>query len=90
MPPATLRADGSAAADAHPPVEIDRDAEPYRWRCPNGHTSWDRTNSHAWCISCRRAAENGADVTPEHWELVDAKTDRTIPYSAVRFAGDDV
>ncbi|SEO72774.1 hypothetical protein SAMN05216388_1017121 [Halorientalis persicus] len=87
--PGTLQivADGSAVGDARR-VEIDRGDEPMRWRCPNGHVSWDRTNNHLWCPSCRRQAEAGDDVEPEHWELVDAKTDRTIPYSAVRFAGE--
>jgi len=83
----TLLADGSAATDAHPPVTVDRAAEPYRWRCPNGHTSWDRTNNHLWCPSCRRARENGADVDAEHYELHDAKHDRLVPYAAVEFVG---
>lgn len=83
-----LVGDGSARADAHATVEIDREDEPYRWRCPNGHISWDRTNNHLWCPSCRRAGENGADVAAEHYEIVDAKHDRTVPYAAVEFAGE--
>lgn len=82
-----LYADGSAVADRHETVRVDRDEEPWRWRCPNGHTSWDRTNNHVWCPECRRANEAGADVHPEHYEIVDARNDRTIPYSAVEFAG---
>ncbi|GAA3882802.1 hypothetical protein [Haloarcula argentinensis] len=80
--------DGSAMADAHEEVVIDRDDEPYRWVCPNGHCSWDRTNNHCWCPSCARQSENGVDVHPEHWEIVDEKTGQTIPYAAVRFAED--
>jgi ribosomal protein L37AE/L43A len=82
------RTDGSAAADAHEIVRVDRHDEPYRWRCPNGHTSWDRTNAHIWCHSCRRAGEGGADVEAEHYEIVDAKRERAVPYSAVEFAGE--
>ncbi|MDS0280328.1 hypothetical protein NDI85_21315 [Halomicroarcula sp. S1AR25-4] len=87
-------ADGSAVADAHDEVVIDREDEPYRWRCPNGHTTWDRTNSHLWCPSCRRAMEQQGQwsimhvQSAEHWEIVDEKTGETIPYSAVRFAED--
>lgn len=77
-----IHADGSSPADAMR-VEIDRENERYRWACPNGHTSWDRTNSHVWCSECARQSENGADVEPEHWEIVDKKTGETIPYSAV-------
>ena len=79
-----LVGDGSAAADSLPIVEIDRDAEPYRYACPNGHVQWDPTNSHIWCQSCRRQAENGEDVDPEHWEIIDKKTGETIPWDAVR------
>lgn len=82
-----LLADGSAFGDAQR-ITIDRSDEPLRWRCPNGHVSWDRTNNHLWCPSCRRDAEAGRDVDPEHWEIVDARNDETIPYSAVEFAED--
>lgn len=88
----TIVADGSAFADSHPTVEVDRADEPYRWRCPNGHTSWDRTNNHIWCPSCRRALEGEAVLSKrsaEHWEIVDEKTNRTIPYSAVKFVGEE-
>jgi len=75
-------------ADAHETTEIDRGDEPYRWRCPNGHSSWDRTNNHVHCPSCRRALENDSWLKvqeAEHWEIVDAKTGERIPYSAVEF-----
>lgn len=87
----TMRADGSAVADRHPTVEINREDEPYRWRCPNGHTSWDRTNNHIWCPSCRRALQSGSMMKvakAEHYEIVDAKTDETIPYAAIEFEGE--
>lgn len=78
-----IQADGSAPTDAHETVEVDRDAEPYRWVCPRGHTSWDATNSHIWCQSCRRAVEAGADIQAEHWELYDRRAERVVPFSAV-------
>ena len=75
-------------SSAQPTVLVDRGNDPYRWRCPNNHTSWDRTNNHIWCPSCSRAAENGADVSPEHWELLDKKTGEAVPWAAVRRAAD--
>jgi len=77
---ASLHADGSAPADAQR-VEVNRKEEPYRWRCPNGHSSWDRTDSHLWCASCSRSPD--PDLNPEHWELLDTKTGETVPYAAV-------
>lgn len=80
-----VRTDGSAAADAAPIVRIDRSRTAHRWRflCPEGHTNWDRTNSHIWCRACRRANEAGKDVDPEHYEILDKKTGETIPWSRV-------
>lgn len=77
-----IETDGSAEADAER-VRIDRTAEPYRWVCPNGHVDWSRTNNHVWCRSCRRQHEAGADVTPEHYEILDRKTEERLPWSAV-------
>ena len=85
-----LLADGSSPLDAHETVRIDRSTptERYRYVCPNGHTDWDKTNNHIWCRSCRQQAENGDDVHPEHWEIVDKKTDEEIPWSAVEISAD--
>lgn len=80
-----VRGDGSALADAPDRVEIDRSdhVERYRWRCPNGHIDWDRTNNHIWCRGCLRQHEAGEDVDPEHYAVVDAKTGEEISWSAV-------
>lgn len=80
-------ADGSAADDRPPTVTINL-ADPtdrWRYRCPNGHagTSWSPTNSHLYCYGCRRQMDAGEAVTPEHYELLDTKTGRTIEWSAV-------
>ena len=79
-----LLADGSSRRDARPTVTIDRSG-PDKWRfvCPNGHTDWAHTNNHIWCPACRRQAEQGFDIDPEHWEILDKKTGETIPWSAV-------
>ena len=83
----TLRADGSSPGDRSTPVRIDLSEEEERWRyrCPNGHagSSWSPTNGHIYCHSCRRQMDAGEDVTPEHFELLDAKTGRTVPWSSV-------
>jgi hypothetical protein len=83
----TERADGSSELDAREIVQIDRTdtMDRMRYRCPNGHTRWDPTNNHIWCKSCSEAAQQGADVHPEHWEILDKKTGEEIPWSAVEF-----
>lgn len=66
-------------------VVIDRSefADRARYVCPNGHANWDRTNNHIWCQSCARASTFDNDIDPEHYELIDKKTDQEIPWSAV-------
>lgn len=82
MPPI---ADGSSKRDAPELVIVDRRGpERYRWRCPNGHVDWSRTNNHLWCSACSRQSEQGADIHPEHWEVHDQKNGETIPWSAVQ------
>lgn len=80
-----LMGDGSALQDSHPPVLVDREAEPYRWRCgARAHTDWDRTNNHIWCRGCLRQHEAGVDgVDPEHYAVWDGKHGRLVPWSAV-------
>lgn len=80
-----LIADGSAAADSRPIVEIDRsnDATRYRYTCPEGHVDWSPTNSHAWCYSCSRIAEQGHDVDPEFYAVVDQKTGEKVSWTRV-------
>lgn len=82
----SLLGDGSAEADAHDIVEIDRSKphEKWRWLCPNGHSDWDRTNNHIWCRTCRQQHEHGADMDPEHYHLLDKKEHRLIPWTRVR------
>lgn len=75
--------DGSSTADAHPLTRINWDdpAERYRFRCPNNHTPWDKTNGGIWCQSCAR---QGLDH--HYHELHDAKSDEMIPWSSVELA----
>lgn len=90
MPP-VLTADGSAQTDAHPRVILDvrEELDRWRYRCPNGHRgkAWCPTNSHIYCYSCKRQMDNGEDVSPEHYHLVDVKTGAEIPFSAFEFVG---
>jgi hypothetical protein len=87
VPP--LIADGSAAADRKPIIEIDRsnDVERYRWTCPEGHVDWAPTNNHLWCSTCRRQYEHGRDVDPEHYHVVDQQTGEEIPWTRVELEG---
>lgn len=88
---AELQADGSSLADAPETVEIDLENEADRWRftCPRGHHAWDRTNSHVFCTPCSRAARHDDDITPEYYELLDQKTGEMVPWSAIEVAGDE-
>ena len=57
----------------------------WRYRCPAGHQNWDHTNNHGWCPTCARAAEQGADLEPEFWELHDQKTGETVPWERIEW-----
>jgi len=82
------------ARDAQPAPEVvidRRDAlDRYRFTCPRGHTTWDRTNNHIWCGSCRQEGEHGADVDPEWYVVYDNKEDREIPWAQVTLAEDQL
>lgn len=60
-----------------------RGPEKYRWTCPEGHISWDRTNNHIWCPTCRQQHEHGVDVDPEHYHVVDQKTGECVAWERV-------
>ncbi|WP_254841114.1 hypothetical protein [Natronomonas marina] len=80
-----MAADGSSVEDRPQTVTIDfsDEIDRMRYRCPNGHASFTRTNSHIWCHGCADAAQRGHDVEPEHFEIHDARTGKDIPWSAV-------
>lgn len=84
------RADGSSARDAGDVVRIDRSIPAQRWRytCPHGHLSWAPTNNHLWCKACRQVNENGRNLDPEHYELIDQKTGERINWARVRLVED--
>lgn len=86
---AAVLPDGSSLSDRHPTVEIDLTdwADRARYTCPRGHRNWDRTNNHIWCQSCARESRQDERVTPEYYELRDAKTGEAVPWSAVRVIG---
>lgn len=71
-------------------VVIDRsdDLDRFRFTCPRGHTTWDRTNNHIWCPSCRREGEHGADVDPEWYVVYDKQREEKIPWEQVTLAED--
>jgi len=60
-------------------VRITKKAQKWRYRCPNGHTSWEMANDHMWC----RACANQLDVNPELRELYDQRSGKTIPREAI-------
>ncbi|MDL5361321.1 hypothetical protein [Halalkalicoccus sp. NIPERK01] len=75
------RADGSSTEDRRRIIRIDRTdpIQRMRWRCPNNHTTWEPTNSHAYCASCARHV--GLD--PEHYELLDARTGERVSWARI-------
>ncbi len=42
--------DGKAVAT----VTIEERTDRWRFRCPNGHTTWEPTTHHVWCHTCAR------------------------------------
>lgn len=60
----------------------------YRYTCPEGHVNWDRTNNHIWCRACRQQHENGQDVDPEHYHIIDQKNGEEIAWANVELVGD--
>lgn len=81
-----LRGDGSSVHDRRPTVTIStKGHEKWRYRCPQGHCNWDRTNNHGWCPECAAAAAQGVDVDPEFWFVVDQKTGEEIAWERLEF-----
>lgn len=58
--------------------------EKARWRCPAGHTAWERTNQHIWCHSCAKEIAHNPDADPEWYELVDMKTGETRAFEELK------
>ena len=64
-------------------VDLDDRVDRRRYRCPNGHADWDRTNSHIWCRSCSRHAEQGEEIDAEHFAVVDKVTGERIAWDRI-------
>lgn len=57
-------------------LQIDDEADRWRFRCPAGHRNWEATNHHFFCQSCARSHDSEHDPVFEH--LRDAKTGELI------------
>lgn len=70
------------AVDEH---EIRCLRDKWRYRCPNGHVSWEASANRFFCHECayRNWPDNGSFET-----LVDSVTGEAIPREAFRFRGD--
>lgn len=62
---------------------IEGNTAKWRYSCPNGHTSWETTNSHFWCHQCSRLP----DADPEFWKLRDRKTGERLTREKVSLHG---
>ena len=70
-------------------IDLQDDADRWRYTCPNNHRNWDRTNNHLWCQTCRRQYEAGhEEMDPEHYHVRDQQSDELIPWSRIRIVGD--
>lgn len=77
--------DGFDGQDGGEVVIISRDGPSrYRWTCPFGHTNWEPTGDHIWCRECaKNQPVRGPAADGRHWQLVDKKDRRTIPWRCV-------
>jgi hypothetical protein len=67
-------------------IDISNRARVRRFRCPNGHTTWEPTNGGLWCRSCSRDAECD---DPHHYELVDVRDDEPVAWDRVELTGQE-
>jgi len=42
-------------------IRLEDETDRWQWVCPNGHRSWEPTNSHFWCVSCARHTDADGD-----------------------------
>lgn len=61
-------------------IEIEDSHDRWRFRCPNGHTTWEPTNYHFWCQKC--AQRPGVDATFQR--LYDQREDREVEREEIR------
>lgn len=69
-----------------PRINLDDDAERWRYRCPSGHTQWRAINGGFYCKACAESWEPGTD--PAFGELTDMKSDETYPRAEVEFVAE--
>lgn len=77
--------DGKQGEEPHAKVVIDTsdDLDVWRFRCPNGHTSWEPTNGGIYCHSCSQVLSHTPDENPQHHTILDQRTGQEIPWSRV-------
>ncbi|MFB6161995.1 MAG: hypothetical protein ABEJ86_00940 [Halococcoides sp.] len=61
-------------------VDIESRADRWRFRCPEGHVSWEPTNDHFWCARC--ASDPNAEAAFD--ALYDKRQDRWLERDQVR------
>lgn len=55
-----------------------------RWRCPQGHSSWERTNGGIWCHACAKATTHNPDVDPQYDRVLDLEAGATVAYEIAK------
>lgn len=73
---------GSQSVDTGGVVEIDRRAEPRRWRCPQNHCDWAIIETCLYCIECA-----GSDASPVYDWVRDSRTDDYVAVERVTVNG---
>jgi hypothetical protein len=69
-------------------IDLDDESDRWQWRCPAGHTRWEPTNEHFYCLSCSRQASQGEDYDPTFEELYNTKTGETVARAHIRLTSD--
>lgn len=65
-------------------IDTDDEIQRWRYRCPRGHTQFQPTNYHWYCVECARSHN---DVDPEFDELVDKQTGEVYERDEVEIVG---
>lgn len=55
-----------------------------RWRCPQGHASWERINGSIWCHACSKGLEHNPDETAQYDQVLDLDSGKLVDYRTAK------
>ena len=65
-------------------IDTDDPTQRWRYRCPRGHSQFEPTNHHWYCVECAQSHE---DWDPEFTQLVDKRTGDVYERDEVNIEG---